>query len=373
MDILKSLCSVPTAPFAEDHVVDFVRNFVKTRKNLSLRADRFGNLLIELKSRSRLPRWVFTAHMDHPGFVAQKMLDGHRLKAAFRGWVKVEFVRGSRVRFFDQQGEAGGRVIEATVENYDQRAVPHEVIVRVNRPVAPGSPGMFDQGIGRYSGGKFFCRVCDDLAGAAACLQMIDQLSRRPPRSPMAVLLTRAEEEGFIGCIAACEHQTLLRKSDRVIAIECSSEQPAAPQGQGVIIRVGDRASIFNSALTYFLGQQAEQLKKTDRSFKYQRALMPGGVCEATVYDIYGYTAASLCVALGNYHNMDVKRGKIGPEYIDAADWRNMVKLFVRLAQRNHEFEPGHGALRERVLKRFRKLERLLGEKLTVVRRDRIG
>jgi putative aminopeptidase FrvX len=360
MDFLKSLCSVPTAPFAEDRVADFVRRYVKGRKNLSLRADRFGNLLIELKSRSRRPRWVFTAHMDHPGFVAGKMLDERRLKATFRGWVKVEFVRGSRVRFFDERGEAAGRVIEAKAEDYDQRAVPKEVVVRVNRPVAAGSPGMFDQGIGRYRGGKFVCRVCDDLAGAAACLEMIDRLSRRPPRSPVAVLLTRAEEEGFIGCIATCEHRTLLRKSDRVIAIECSSEQTSAPRGRGVIIRVGDRASIFNSALTYFLGQQAERLKKSDRSFKYQRALMPGGVCEATVYDIYGYTAASLCVALGNYHNMDVLRGKIGPEYIDAADWRNMVKLFVRLAEHGHEFKPGHGELRRRVLKRFGKLKHML-------------
>ena len=244
MDFLKSLCSVPTAPFAEHRVADFVRQFVKSRKNLSLREDRFGNLLIELKSRSRLPRWVFTAHMDHPGFVAEKMLDGQTLKAVFRGWVKVEFVRGARVRFFDDRGEATGRVIEANAEDYDQRAVPKEVLVRVNRPVTPGSPGMFDQGIGRYSGGKFVCRVCDDLAGAAACLEMIDQLSRRPPRSPVAVLLTRAEEEGFIGCIAACEYKTLLRKSDRVIAIECSSEQLAAPRGDGVIIRVGDRASV---------------------------------------------------------------------------------------------------------------------------------
>ncbi|MGD0387427.1 MAG: M20/M25/M40 family metallo-hydrolase [Tepidisphaeraceae bacterium] len=363
MDILKSLCSVPTAPFAERRVAEFVRAFVRKRKNLSLRSDRFGNLLIELKSHSRRPRWVFTAHMDHPGFVAREMLDDRRLTAAFRGWVKVEFVRGTRVRFFDERGQASGVVVEATVEDYDQRAVPQEVIVGVNRPVSAGSPGMFDQGVGRYRRGKFFCRACDDLGGAAACLEMIDRLSRRPPRSPVAVLLTRAEEEGFIGCIAACEHRTLLGKSDRVIAVECSSEQPAAPQGGGVIIRVGDRASVFNSALTYFLGQQAEELKKKDRNFRYQRALMPGGVCEATVYDVYGYTAASLCVALGNYHNMDVKRGKIGPEYIDTADWRNMVKLFVRLAGHGHEFVPGHGALRARVLKRFKKLGHLLNEK----------
>ncbi len=298
--------------------------------------------------------------MDHPGFVAEKMLDGNRLKAVFRGWVKVEFVRRSRVLFFDERGQASGVVVRASVENYDRRAVPDEVIVRVSRPVAAGSPGMFDLGEGRYRNGKFLCRGCDDLAGAAACLEMIDRLSQWRPRSPVVVLLTRAEEEGFIGCIAACKHRTLLRKSDRVIAIECSSEQPAAPQGRGVIIRVGDRASIFNSALTYFLWQQAEELAKEDRSFKHQRALMPGGVCEATVYDVYGYTAASLCVALRNYHNMNVKSGKIAPEYIDAADWRNMVKLFVRLAEHGHEFEPGHAALRERVLKRFGKLEHLL-------------
>jgi putative aminopeptidase FrvX len=364
MDLLKSVCSIPTAPFAESRVVEYVREFVGRRRNLSLTADRFGNLLIELKSRSRLPRWVFTAHMDHPGFIAGEMLDSRRLRASFRGWVKVEYVRGTRVRFFDERGEAAGKVIDATVEDYDQRAVPHEVIVRVDRPVAPGSPGMFDQGTGRYAAGKFYCRACDDLAGAAACLEMMDRLSRslKAPRSPVAVLLTRAEEEGFIGCIATCEHRTLLRKTDRVVAIECSSEQPAAPQGSGVIIRVGDRASIFNSALTYFLSQQAEALTKKDRKFRRQRALMPGGVCEATVYDIYGYTAASLCVALGNYHNMDVKRQKIGPEYIDRADWQNMVKLFVALAKNGHEFVPGHGILRQRVLTRFRKLKHLLGD-----------
>jgi putative aminopeptidase FrvX len=360
MDLLKSLCSIPTAPFAEGRVRAFVEGFVKRRKNLVLHEDRFGNLLIELKSKSRHPRWVYTAHMDHPGFVAREMLDARTLMADFRGWVKVEFVRKSRVRFFDAEGEVAGTVIDATAENYDQRAVPHEVKIRVSRPVAAGSPGMFDQGEGRYKGGKFFSRVCDDLAGAAACLEMLDRLHRRPPESPVAVLLTRAEEEGFIGCIAVCEHETLLRKTDRVLAIETSSEQPAAPQGAGAIIRVGDRASIFNSALTYFLSQQAEALKKKDSSFKHQRALMPGGVCEATVYDVYGYTAASMCVALGNYHNMDVKRGKIGPEYIDTGDWKNMVKLFVQVARHGHEFKPGHVALRKRVLERFDRLKHLL-------------
>src|SRR5580658_4798241 len=98
-DILQSLCSVPTAPFAEDRVVAYVEEFVRKRKKLSLRADRWGNLLIEQRGRgkSRHPRWVFTAHMDHPGFVAREMIDERRLRADFRGWVKVEYVRGTNV------------------------------------------------------------------------------------------------------------------------------------------------------------------------------------------------------------------------------------------------------------------------------------
>jgi len=360
MDILCSLCSVPTAPFAESRVVEFVRDFVARRKELSLRADRHGNLLISLNSRSRKPRWVFAAHMDHPGFVADKMIGSRKLRAHFRGWVKVEYVRGAKVRFFDGSREIPGVVAETTVENYDKRAVPSSVVISVKSPVAPGSPGMFDQGVGRYSGGKFFSRVCDDLAGAAACLEMLDRLRHQPPASPIAVLLTRAEEEGFIGCIAACEDGSLLRKSDRVIAIECSAVQPVAPQGAGVIIRVGDRASIFNSALTYFLNARAEELAKKDRTFKHQRALMPGGVCEATVYDIWGYTATSLCVPLGNYHNMDTKHSRIGPEFIDYSDWKNMVKLFVHLAKTGHKLKPGHGELKSRVLKRFNRLQKFL-------------
>ena len=308
----------------------------------------------------RHPRWVFTAHMDHPGFVAREMIDQRHLRADFRGWVKVEYVRGTDVLFFDGTREIRGIVAETTVENYDQRAVPHEVIVEVEGPVAAGSPGMFDLGEGRYDGGKFYCRALDDLGGAAACLAMLDELHRRPPSAPVAVLLTRAEEEGFIGCIAVCKDGKLLKKSDRVVAIECSSVQPAAPQGHGVIIRVGDRTSVFNSGLTYFLGQQADELKKRDASFRHQRALMPGGTCEATVYDIYGYTAASLCVALGNYHNMDTHRQQLGAEFIDVADWRNMVKLFVRLANRGHEFKPGHAELKARVLKRFDRLKKFL-------------
>ncbi len=361
MTILKELCSLPTAPFAEHRVVAYVEKFVHARRNLRLARDAHGNLLIELKSANgKAPRWVFGAHMDHPGFVAGRMLDETTLQADFRGWVRAEYFKGERVRFFDDGGEARGIVMDFTLNK--ERGEPDKVRIRVDRAVARGSPGMWDQGAGRTKGKRFYSRVCDDLAGAAAALTMIEQLAKRPPTAPVAVLLTRAEEVGFVGAIAACLEPRLLRRSDRIIAIETSAEQPFAPQGAGAIIRIGDRTSVFNSGLSYFLQTEAAALAKRDKTFNYQRALMPGGTCEATVYDIYGFTAASICVALGNYHNMDQARKRIGPEYIDVSDWQNMVKLFVRVARNGHTFEEGHGALKSRVEKRFNKLRSLLRE-----------
>jgi endoglucanase len=270
-----------------------------------------------------------------------------------------EYFKCQAVRFFNSDGtEVVGEVLgyELAVD----RKVPGKVGIRTNGPVEPGAPGMWDQGQGRVKGTKFYSRACDDLAGAAAALTMLDKLARKPPKATVAVLLTRAEEEGFIGAIAASLEPKLLRRSDRIVAIETSAEQPYAPQGNGCIVRIADKTSVFNSALSYFITQQAEALSKKDKSFKYQRALMPGGTCEATVYDVYGFTAGSICVALGNYHNMDRRRRKIAPEFIDLDDWGNMVKLFVQLAKNGHEFEPGHRSLKERIEKRFRKLKPLL-------------
>ena len=362
INILKEVCALPTAPFVEHRVVEYVERFVRSRRRLRLSRDNNGNLLIELPGKKRnLPRWVFGAHMDHPGFVTRRMIDPRTVECDFRGWVLGDLMAGVKVRFFDDGREVTGRVIEATPEKDEGRGAPAKSArVKISVPVGANIPGMFDLGEGTVRGNKFHGRVCDDLAGAAAALAMLDAMHANPPAATVAVLLTRAEEEGFIGAIAAVLEPKLLRKSDRIIAIETSAMQPYAPQGKGPIIRVGDRTSIFNSSLTYFMTQQAEQIRRKDKKFIYQRALMPGGTCEATVYDVYGYHAASICVALGNYHNMDREKKKIAPEYIDLGDWKGMVKLFIQIARNGHEYDPSNSALRERIEKRFSKVRKLL-------------
>ena len=219
---------------------------------------------------------------------------------------------------------------------------------------------MFDLPPVRVRGNKFLSRVCDDLAGLAAAMTALDKLHRAKarPRATVALLVTRAEEVGFVGAVAAVKDGALLRKSDLVISIECSSVQPVAPQGAGVILRVGDRTSVFDSALMYFLLERARKLAKRDKSFAFQRALMPGGSCEGTVFDAWGYTTGGVCLPLVNYHNMDRATKRLAPEVIDLRDWRSMVSLFVDMALHSHEFDPR--LLRGRIEKRFRRNERLL-------------
>jgi len=360
--ILQELCSLPTAPFLEGRVVEYVKRFVADHKKLRITRDEHGNLLVSLPGKSKaVARWIFTAHMDHPGLISGRMIDKQTVECELRGWVLAELMKGAKVRFFAGKREIPGEIVEVSADGADGRGERGKMArVRVGKAVPANVPGMFDQGKGRIRNGKFYSRVCDDLAGAAAALAMMDRLHENPPASTVAVLLTRAEEEGFIGAVAASIEPRLLKKSDRLVAIECSAAQPYAPIGGGAIIRVGDRTSIFNSSLTFFLTQQAEALVKDDSSFRYQRQLMPGGTCEATVYDVYGFHAASMCVALGNYHNMDRTRGRMAAEFIDVEDWKNMVKLFVAVARAGHTYTGDNTALRTRIEKRFEDLRHLL-------------
>lgn len=353
------MCSLPTAPFAEQHVARWVEEFVRRRPRLKLSRDPAGNLLVELRGpKPRLPRWVFVAHMDHPGMIARRMLDRRTLLAEFRGGVQAAFLDRTPVRFLDGQAWVGGVVVHAQAHPRTGRA--REVRVRVARPLPRGAIGMYDLPAAAIRGSMLDGRACDDLAGTAACLAMLDALYRRPPASTVAALLTRAEEVGFVGAIAAVKARRLLGRSDRIISVETSAQQPVARQGRGPIVRVGDKSSVFHSGLTAFLTQRAAALARRDKRFSYQRALMPGGTCEAAVFDAYGHMASALCVALVHYHNMNVSRRRIAAERIDVNDWRNMVRLFVDVARHGHEFAGGVDSLKRRVERTYARWRPLL-------------
>jgi len=205
-------------------------------------------------------------------------------------------------------------------------------------------------------------RGCDDVAGAAAMLELLTRLSRRAPRAGTGgvyCLFTRAEEVGFIGALAAIKARTVPKRLP-LISIETSPALPNAPIGGGPILRVGDRVSVFTPALVAFCERVARDLAQRRQSFVYQRRLMDGGTCEATPFLAYGYEAAGICVALGNYHNMDTARRRIASEYISLSDWQRMVDWFEALVLDERGYDADHAALRDSLARRFAQWEPLL-------------
>lgn len=363
---LRQLLTLPTAPFAEGAVLDYLQRACERLPGVRVTADRHGNLVVRYQRRvKRTAPLVFTAHTDHPGFVAQRMIDGRTLLAAFRGWVEPEYFRRERVRFWSSGAWTLGRVsnITKTAPVYGmigRTGRPEEVEISVKRPIEAGAPGMWDLTDPLLRGGLLHARGCDDIAGAAALLAMLERLSKRDAAADVIVLFTRAEEVGFVGAIAAARDGTIPKRSP-VIAIETSKALPNARQGEGPILRVGDKSSVFTPTLTAFCDRVAKDLAARRKGFKYQRRLMDGGTCESTAYLAYGYAATGICVALGNYHNMNVDRQRIAAETIDIDDWRWMVDWFEALALAKGDWREGDAGLRSTMDARFETYRELLG------------
>jgi endoglucanase len=184
--------------------------------------------------------------------------------------------------------------------------------------------------------GLLHAHACDDLAAVAAALATLDALRKRNNAAHVGVLLTRAEEIGFIGAIAACKHKSV-PKNARLICLENSRSYAESPIGGGPIVRVGDKSSVFGPTLTNRISAILSEHQKTNPKFKWQRKLMPGGTCEATTFSTYGYESTCLCLPLGNYHNMNDIDGalagkrnvRVGPEFISLDDFHGMIKMLM--------------------------------------------
>ena len=71
IDITSQILSLPTAPYKENSVRDFILDFCSQRK-MGLRQDEFGNLIVFAKRKYPTGSLAFVANMDHPGFVIEK-------------------------------------------------------------------------------------------------------------------------------------------------------------------------------------------------------------------------------------------------------------------------------------------------------------
>ncbi|MGD0059680.1 MAG: M20/M25/M40 family metallo-hydrolase [Verrucomicrobiia bacterium] len=348
LDLAEWVLRLPTAPYHEHAVRDFVIRYCR-ELGVRVETDRVGNLIVKYQ-RVRAGTYaplVFVAHMDHPGF---EMLDGKR--AEFLGGVPKEmFAKGERVRIYASQAgvEREPSTVKATIRRFDGSRWPRRKIVEltIDGAVRKGDLGMWDVPAFRVSGGKLHATAIDDVLGSVVMLATLTDAVRRKVATDLWCVFTRAEEVGFPGVLAVIQSKRI-PKSALVVSIEMSKERPWARIGDGPVVRVGDRASIFDPSASAFLWRVAEQCRAGESTFRAQRCLMDGGTCEATAFVGFGYRAGGLCLPLGNYHNIGLAR-RPRAENVSVNDLEQLVKLTVAAAAEWRGSDVTGAMLRRRV------------------------
>jgi len=358
---LMELTAIPTAAGQEGRVIEWIERWVKKQSGIALRHDKFGNLLLtQTRKSSKKPIYI-TAHLDHPAFVVRKQIDDLHLEMEFRGGVNDAYFVGANVEVFDN--DDNGYI--GTIQSLNPKAKPFKrVIVKLKKGVAGI---LLKDDIARWKfnppiikNGLLHAPACDDLAGVAAALCALDKIKRLPALGHVGVLLTRAEEIGFVGAIAAAKNKSV-PKTSRLLCLETSRSFPESPIGGGPILRVGDKTSVFGPDIT----NAVSEIMNAQKKLTWQRKLMPGGTCESTAFCEYGYLSTCLCLALGNYHNMkDIdgvlqknKPAKVAPEFISVNDFHGLAEM-LKIICRDLD-KPRKASLRKSLetrLKMYRKI-----------------
>jgi putative aminopeptidase FrvX len=337
----------PAAPYYE-HAVREEVEAICAENCLDFQRDVFGNVLVRLRAARTQRPLVLAAHLDHPGFEMIRPLSRGRWLARFRGGVPERyFRRGLALRLMP--GAVPARIT---------RRVAGDKVFQVQPayPVAvPPQFAVWELEDFKVRQGRIYARACDDLIGVACVLAALIELKQRRAKANVIGLISRAEEIGFHGALAATTTRAL-PKNSLVISLETSRELPGVTMGQGVILRVGDRTSIFDSDAMRFLAEVAAGLKARRKGFQFQRGLMSGGTCEATAFQEFGYQTAAVCVALGNYHNC-ARRNRIAAEYVSIKDACGMVDLLAAAARQMSQYARFVGKLPKRLNQMRRKAQ----------------
>lgn len=317
--ILERLARRPTTSYHEELVAAEATAIAKGY-GARVRRDAAGNLRISPPSpRKGTPVWL-VAHMDHPGVE----IVGRRQAVLLGGLAPAYFRRGTRLRVYHDGAPVAARVLRYSGTTYRFALAASPEVDRLRR----GDMGVFELEDFAVRGGLVHARQLDDLAGSSVSLAAMERACRNR-RLNLHALLTRAEEEGFVGTLAAIRNEEIPRNAI-VVNVEASKAIPGVEIGGGPVIRVGDRRKSFDPHAESLLLAARAQLPK---SKPVQRWLMSGGTCEATPWGLYGWRATGVAIPLGNYHNQG-PRNRLAPEVVSVKDLATAVDL-IEVAARD--------------------------------------
>ncbi len=349
-ETLAGLCAIPTVSYQEGPVSHAIRRELQ-EAGIAVDADEFGNLIARL-GPARGPGIAFVAHMDHPGFelfspdrpdtkVAGANDTLPTYVRALGGVPMASLRRTTPVLVVAAGGERRPATIHPVSEE-ERRSLGSEnarvarLEASVDIPSDAAVSLVFDLLDFELDGDVIRARALDDLAGCAAIVSALRRLSGKDLDVTVYGVFTRAEEEGLIGARAMAAGGVLPRETT-IVSVEASPVIPGVAQGAGPVVRVGDRTYMFDAVAEQILIEAAKGLIEGRGEFRWQRALMSGGTCEATAFAVHGYRTTGIAFPLGNYHNATTSipdpEGGVGAEYIAVSDYLAGIDLLEQAAR----------------------------------------
>ena len=351
LDILAELAKHPAAPFHEWAVARHITGVLAAMDGVERYRDDFGNIIARYTSPSiaalpeseREPPIAFVAHMDHPGYEiirpANSLNTDARSKTyiaqALGGVPAASMTKPTRAFLLQPDGERIPADILPLDEDSPERDDNERLaLVRIesDAELPLPAPVIFDLPDFSIDGDTIRMRAADDLAGCGAILSALERLTTSEAEADFYAVFTRAEEGGLFGARLMAEARTLPQNT-LVVSVETSSIIPGVTQGDGPVIRTGDRVYTFDADAEQVLIAAQSSLQARDKNFKAQRQLMSGGGCEATAFAVFGYTVTGLAFPLGNWHNATTTipdpEGGVDSEYISVGDYLGGVALMA--------------------------------------------
>lgn len=288
IELLRELCLAFGPTGCEDNVAEMIRLRV-SQFNIAdqITYDRMGNLIVYVRGGgegydSENPRKIMiSAHMDEVGFMVNEITDDGYIKFAPLGGIAPRVLCGRGVTLGDEnnriRGVIASKAIHLQSSEDRKNATPVDKMYidigakdkeEAKKYVRIGDYGTFDSDFVLFgSGDKMVkCKAIDDRLGCAVMVNILERFAESGKRLPHDIYFcfTVREEIGYSGAGTAAN----LIAPDFAIVLESTAiaDLPDVPEaaraavlGEGGVISLADRATIYDRAFVDFALATASQ------------------------------------------------------------------------------------------------------------------
>ena len=265
--------------------------------SLDKQTDRMGNLIVRMRSgdlgaTDRIKIMV-SAHMDEVGFMVNCIKSDGYLGIDTVGGISASVMAGRRVTVRTENGDLAGVIASKAIHHKDKKerakTTPIDKLYidvgaidadDAKARVRIGDMAVFDSPSYEFGEGFIKAKALDDRMGCAAMIEVIRSLAKEPVEvnADIYFCFTVREEIGLSGARTAAfairpDIAIVLETTAIADVLDVSASERVADVGNGVVISVMDRSTIYDRELV----DQAMELSRTENIKAQLKRYVSGG------------------------------------------------------------------------------------------------